>query len=549
MPDQKISQNSVADQVQPPPKPDQLENQTPPVATLAPDENFLGQSQSVFVQDPIQNLNQGNPPPVQKPFQPYPPKPSDQDIEAGEELPPPPPSLPTEEPELPPQPQPKLPPTSQPPEQPAPPPNFEPPAPPATQSQPEPSLQPELTGEETIQPPQFPQSEIVEPFSAPVFPPTPQPAQPEPEPEKPTLPAKSENFSENQTFKFASLGQRIFALILDVLIIGSISAALYFGLTFVNLTSLGQTKLAAFGLKETTVFAIAFLALYCAILIYPLTFTGIFGGTIGKLILGLQIVNRQGQHLTIAKAIVRTLLGYTLEALTLFFGFFWLTFDQKNQTLADKITNSLVIQNQPAKKILIALVLTLGLIIGTGFWYFTIVHPIKTNQPTQNITEQKVTPVRQESGFVLGENITFKVFTIQDPKLSIDYPAGWLVFEKPQAEILAEFASLDGVYRLTIQNPQAVSEDQSIDTLAKSLKEKIKTDSPLAQIGETENILVNSFAANRFESIEEIPKGTFRVSYLLLLKDDKIFILEASAPANLFHLKNLEFERMLESVK
>jgi len=487
--------------------------------------------------------------PLAEPPQAYPPQPQDQEIEAGEELPPPPPSLPTEGQEPPPQPQPELPPTPQPPEPSAPPPNFEPPAPPATQSQSEPSLQPKLTGEETIQPPQFPQPEINPPFSAPVFPPTPQPAQPEPQPQKPTLPAKSENFSANQTFKFATFGQRIFALILDILIVGSISAVLYFGLTFVNLTSLGQTNLATFGLKETTVFTIAFLALYCAILIYPLTFTGIFGGTIGKLILGLSIVNRQGQHLTIAKAIVRTLLGYTLEALTLFFGFFWLTFDQKKQTLADKLASSLVIQNQPAKKILIALVVILSLAVGTGFWYFTIVHPIKTNQPTQNITEQKVTPVRSESGFVLGENITFKVFTSHDPKLSIDYPAGWLVFEKPQAETLAEFATLDGIYRLTIQNPQAVGEDQSIDTFVKSLKEKIKTDSPSAQIGETENILVNSFAANRFESIEETPKGTFRVAYLLILKDDKIFILEASAPVNLFHLKNLEFERMLESVK
>lgn len=227
----------------------------------------------------------------------YPPKPSDQDITPAEKLPPPPPTLlndKSDEPHTPPEPPPS---------------------------------------------PQLPtDSKNLQTQS------------PEQKPAKETLEENSSDSPFDKPFKFASFSQRIFAVILDFAIISSITSGLYLTFSLFNLPVINQTQATSVGSSNIVVLAIASLALYLAILIYPTVFTGLFGGTIGKIILGLKIVNSAGQKLKISQVIIRTLIGYTLELLTLFFGFFWVLFDRKKQALEDKLAASYVICNQPAKK-------------------------------------------------------------------------------------------------------------------------------------------------------------------------------------------------------
>ncbi len=63
------------------------------------------------------------------------------------------------------------------------------------------------------------------------------------------------------------------------------------------------------------------------------------GQTPGKMICGLKVIRVDGGPLGIGQAVLRTL-GYYLNEITLFIGFFWVAIDQKKQGLHDKIAGT-----------------------------------------------------------------------------------------------------------------------------------------------------------------------------------------------------------------
>ncbi|MBI2134995.1 RDD family protein [Candidatus Woesearchaeota archaeon] len=71
---------------------------------------------------------------------------------------------------------------------------------------------------------------------------------------------------------------------------------------------------------------------------------GIKGGTPGKLILGLKIVNNNGAFIGIPKAILRYM-GKILSAIILGIGFFMIIWDKRKQSLHDKIAGTFVMIN------------------------------------------------------------------------------------------------------------------------------------------------------------------------------------------------------------
>ncbi len=88
-------------------------------------------------------------------------------------------------------------------------------------------------------------------------------------------------------------------------------------------------------------------SLYYPMQLIPILITiymeGIIGGTPGKLILGLRIVNEQGEFIGIPAAILRYI-GKILSAIILFIGFFMIAFDSKKQGLHDKIAKTYVVK-------------------------------------------------------------------------------------------------------------------------------------------------------------------------------------------------------------
>jgi uncharacterized RDD family membrane protein YckC len=77
--------------------------------------------------------------------------------------------------------------------------------------------------------------------------------------------------------------------------------------------------------------------LYAAILI------AVFSATIGKMIMGLQVVRTDGSKVDFGRALLREF-AKILSGLALGLGFLWAAFDEKNQTWHDKIADTLVVR-------------------------------------------------------------------------------------------------------------------------------------------------------------------------------------------------------------
>lgn len=69
------------------------------------------------------------------------------------------------------------------------------------------------------------------------------------------------------------------------------------------------------------------------------------GATPGKMLFGLEIRDlKTGQFVSIPKALLRYLVGYTISGLVLGLGFIWAAFDKKKQGWHDKISGTVVVR-------------------------------------------------------------------------------------------------------------------------------------------------------------------------------------------------------------
>jgi uncharacterized RDD family membrane protein YckC len=83
-------------------------------------------------------------------------------------------------------------------------------------------------------------------------------------------------------------------------------------------------------------------ALFLLALMYFVFCWSFVGYTPGKALLGLRIVRRDGQPLSVKRAMLRYF-SYWLSAIPLFLGFIWVLFDRKHEGWHDKIAHTQVI--------------------------------------------------------------------------------------------------------------------------------------------------------------------------------------------------------------
>ena len=127
---------------------------------------------------------------------------------------------------------------------------------------------------------------------------------------------------------YAGFGIRFAALIIDSLIIGAVISTL----SLVNITSITDTS--ASGTIIQTLIS----------LVYFITFTATTGQTLGKMALGIMVVDANGGKLSIGKVILRETIGKFVSFATLLIGFIIVVFDAQNQGFHDKIASSYVIK-------------------------------------------------------------------------------------------------------------------------------------------------------------------------------------------------------------
>ena len=79
-------------------------------------------------------------------------------------------------------------------------------------------------------------------------------------------------------------------------------------------------------------------------ILYSVLLTGLRGQTLGKQLLGIRVVNQNGEVPGIGRAILREVIGKLVSMIVFYLGYFWVLFDRRKQAWHDKIAGTYVIR-------------------------------------------------------------------------------------------------------------------------------------------------------------------------------------------------------------
>jgi len=132
----------------------------------------------------------------------------------------------------------------------------------------------------------------------------------------------------------ADLGARLGAFLLDMMFMLIVADAI----VYLASTYGGRQSLSWWLITITS--AVAFIFLFNLILLPSFT-----GQSIGKKLLGIQIIHADGRPMTFSGAIKRHLIGYPLSALPLMYGFISAVWSSTGRAWHDKISKTVVVKN------------------------------------------------------------------------------------------------------------------------------------------------------------------------------------------------------------
>jgi len=78
--------------------------------------------------------------------------------------------------------------------------------------------------------------------------------------------------------------------------------------------------------------------------LYLWLFTGLKGQTLGKMVVGIKVVNAEGSIPGLGRAALREVLGKIISSIALCIGFLWIVRDGRKQGWHDKIANTYVVR-------------------------------------------------------------------------------------------------------------------------------------------------------------------------------------------------------------
>jgi uncharacterized RDD family membrane protein YckC len=157
--------------------------------------------------------------------------------------------------------------------------------------------------------------------------------------------------------QYAGFASRFCAFVVDVIILNGLVLMLVLGsgllLSFLSINPLLPTAQVRLGWLTLSVSAllrnvgaIAFMLLFFA---YPIFFWTLAGQTPGKALIGLRVVQMNGEPLHAGRAFGRAL-GYWLASLPFFLGFLWVLVDDQRRGWHDHLTNTCVIYAWEARE-------------------------------------------------------------------------------------------------------------------------------------------------------------------------------------------------------
>jgi uncharacterized RDD family membrane protein YckC len=128
--------------------------------------------------------------------------------------------------------------------------------------------------------------------------------------------------------EYAGRLHRFLAFVIDVIIIGVITVVL----DAVGVINLGDPSTTDQVLEAAISFG------------YYILLTAALGATLGKMALGMTVVDENGQKAGFLKVLIRETVGKFVSALVFFLGFIWILFDSNRQGWHDKIGRTFVVK-------------------------------------------------------------------------------------------------------------------------------------------------------------------------------------------------------------
>ena len=149
--------------------------------------------------------------------------------------------------------------------------------------------------------------------------------------------------------EYAGFWIRLVAALIDGFIlgiVGSIIQAIFSGLIGASLLTTQSIDPTANAGLFVVLFGTAVLVNIGIQVAYFVGLTGVYGATVGKMILGLKVVDTNGQKIGFGKVALREIVGKWISGLVLGLGYLWVAFDDKKQGWHDKIAGTLVIKTR-----------------------------------------------------------------------------------------------------------------------------------------------------------------------------------------------------------
>ena len=149
--------------------------------------------------------------------------------------------------------------------------------------------------------------------------------------------------------QYAGFWIRLVAALIDGIILGIISGivqAVFGGVFGVALLTGPQEPSPATAGLFVGIFGAMFFIIVAIDMVYYVGLTATYGATVGKMILGLRVVDTNGQKIGFGKAALREVVGKWISGLAFGLGYLWVAFDEKKQGWHDKIAGTLVVKTR-----------------------------------------------------------------------------------------------------------------------------------------------------------------------------------------------------------
>jgi uncharacterized RDD family membrane protein YckC len=144
---------------------------------------------------------------------------------------------------------------------------------------------------------------------------------------------------ESDIYNLAGFISRAMAMIIDMLLVSLIAfLAATTGLYLAN-------GFALEGFGSENIFIPVYLALFFLASTYFVFLHGYGGKTVGKILMGIRLINNEGERVGFGEAFIRWL-GYYISAAFLFAGFLWALVDSECQTWHDKLSGTYVVKDE-----------------------------------------------------------------------------------------------------------------------------------------------------------------------------------------------------------